>query len=239
MKKLTRFVLVSDTHGDEIDRKAERMFFEFVRDYKPTIRVHMGDAFDFRCFRRKASDEERRGALLDDINAGIAFMDEYKPTHWLRGNHDERLWDAIRSDDKRISDLCFPVRRDIEKSVGQAVTLPYCKRQGVMKLADYHLLHGYHAGVNACRAAGLIWGNVVMGHVHSFDSASIPGPDKRTARSIGCLAKLDLDYNRATPATLRQANGWAYGVIKDGKATIYDAEIRGGQVIIASDLRVY
>jgi predicted phosphodiesterase len=42
------FSIVSDTHGDEVDPVMEIKFFDWLADYKPKLRIHAGDVFDFR-----------------------------------------------------------------------------------------------------------------------------------------------------------------------------------------------
>ena len=70
--------------------------WDFIDDWKPAIRVHAADAWDFRNLRRGASDDEKADSLVDDWHAGTdvleRFFDGGKRNHFLRGNHDERLW---------------------------------------------------------------------------------------------------------------------------------------------------
>ncbi len=48
MSTPTRFIAFGDNHGDMVDPEAQDALLEFIKDYKPTVRVHLGDAFDFR-----------------------------------------------------------------------------------------------------------------------------------------------------------------------------------------------
>ena len=52
MSTPTRFVAFGDNHGDMADHEATDALCEFIKDYKPTVRVHLGDCFDFRSLRR-------------------------------------------------------------------------------------------------------------------------------------------------------------------------------------------
>jgi len=236
-----RFVFVSDTHGDEIDTEVRDVFFEWLADFKPDVRIHGGDAFDMRCFRKKASDEEQRDGLAADIEAGCDFMRKFKPTHWLRGNHDERLWDVIASDDKKLSGYCGMLADQINESVGKkCATLPYDKRRGVLRLGATSFVHGYNAGIYAARQAALVYGDVVMGHIHRVDSHPIPGLDKRNGRSAGCLCKLGMSYNRAALGTLSQDHGWGFGVVNPhGPVTYVQAHKQSGKWVIPSEMKEY
>ena len=46
-----RFVVAADSHGDQVDEETANALFAFCKDYRPTIRVHAGDAWDFQIGR--------------------------------------------------------------------------------------------------------------------------------------------------------------------------------------------
>lgn len=56
MSNWTRFIAGFDFHGDKQNKAACEVFFRFMKDWKPEIRVMGGDLFDFRPLRRKASE---------------------------------------------------------------------------------------------------------------------------------------------------------------------------------------
>lgn len=232
-----RFVVVSDNHGDHAHKPSVGAFADFLTWWKPTIRVHAGDCFDFRFLRRAASDEEKREPVQDDIDAGNLFLRTLKPTVFLRGNHDERLWDAAKCDDGPLSNYASGIIEDLDIPKGCKV-YPYNKRHGVHRLGDLAVLHGYNAGVHAVRNATLVYGSLLMGHIHSVDMASVAGEPKRIGRAIGCLCELDMNYNRAHLQTLRQGHGWAYGlVLKSGKTIVWQAEEIDGLWLLPSEVR--
>lgn len=240
MSQMTRWCAVSDNHGDHADPDATRVFFEWMKHFKPQIRLHLGDCYDFRALRRGASEEERRESMRADIDAGNDFIKRYKPAVWLRGNHDERLWDGATHNDARIADPCQSGIDRIRDNAGDCTIFPYHKRNGVHKLGDTTFVHGYHSGETATRNAAKIYGNVVMGHNHFVDSQPIPGLERRVGRCIGCLCRLDADYNRAQANTLRQAHGWAYGfVTKTGRTVTWQAQEIDGKWILPSEARTY
>lgn len=242
MSKPVRYIAVSDTHGDQLDPDAAHAFFAFLKDWKPTHRLHLGDAFDFRCFRRKASDEEQRDGLREDVEAGCAFLRKFQPTVFLRGNHDERLQDMIASDDKRMSGLCGMLADEIADAHGEACqVLPYHKRLGVYTLgASRRFIHGFGHGLYAARQAALVYGDVSMGHGHAVDSIPIPGVAPRVGRMIGCLCRLDMSYNRAHLNALRHEHGWEYGLVHDdGTVTSWQARRTGKSWHLPTEVRTY
>lgn len=230
MKSSRRFVIVTDSHGEHIDREAEAMFRRFVKDYKPDIRIHAGDAFDFTWLRKKASDEEQRCDIHDDLTMGLDFLRWYKPTHITWGNHDKRVWDAAASDDGKMSFLAGQIIDMVESVIGGAKTYPYCKRNGVMQFGDRRIVHGYHGGINALSQAVQVYGAVIMGHVHRVEERSVGRWDGATGNAIGCLCNLDLKYNYGTPGTLAQRHGFAFGTIANGKVHLCQAvKLESGQ----------
>jgi predicted phosphodiesterase len=238
MKRYRKFLVVSDNHGDGEDQGAVRALREFTTFWKPTVRVHLGDCFDFRFLRKKADEQERRHPVQDDLDAGIDFLRTFKPTHFLRGNHDERLWDAARSDDGKLADFAARLILDIQDVLGDAIMLPYDKRKGVLRLGHLKVIHGYNAGVTAARIAAQIYGSVLMGHIHAVDQYAIPGIERRIGRAIGCLCKLDMEYNRAMAQTLRHSHGWAYGLLFDsGEYVVWQAEQVGGAWFFPSEIK--
>ena len=210
---MKRFVAVFDNHGDMVDAKALAAFREFVKHWKPEVRIHGGDCFDLRALRKGASKDEEFEDLAPDIEAGLDFLSWYKPTHFLRGNHDERLWDAASGKNPIAARFAALTIEEVMDALGGAKMYPYCKRNGVMRLGHLKVIHGYHSGVTAARQAAQVYGSVLLGHVHTVDQYSIPGVERRIGRSCGCLVKLDMPYNRAQANTLRQSHGWGYGFI--------------------------
>jgi hypothetical protein len=239
--KLVRWVAVFDTHGDMIDPGAEQAFNEFVKGWKPTVRIAGGDHFDYRSLRRGAKGtEEERERLGGDHDAGCAFLRSYKPTVFLRGNHDERLWDAAKSGDGKLFDLASYMVPEVEAAIGpNCAMLPYDKRAGVYTLGDTRFVHGYASGIYAARQVADIYGRCVMGHVHAVSAHHPPSLDRRAGYTSGCLCKLDMDYNRSHMRTLAHGHGWAYGVLTDsGHVQVWLAQRTGNDWLFPSEMRI-
>lgn len=236
--KYQRWIACADNHGDMADAASVSAFFEFAKHWKPHVRIHLGDAFDFRWLRGRASEGEKRERTIDDINAGLDFIRQYKPHHFLTGNHDHRLWRAADCDDGKLRDFASYLLVDIKDALGNAALYPWDKRKGVARLGKLGFLHGYHSGIYAVRQAALIYGSCCMGHIHASDVSSIPGIERREGHSSGCLCKVDLDYNRGSPNTLRQSNGWLYGLtFASGDFIVWHAERIGGSFYLPSEMR--
>lgn len=238
LSKYTRWAACFDPHGDCADKPTVEAFRTFCTFWKPTIRVHGGDAFDFRWLRRSASDEEKLESVEADFAAGMDFLKWYRPTHILWGNHDQRLYDALDSTSGALRQLAGEWIDRIAVQCGSAQTFPYDKRRGVMRLGNYSVVHGYCHGIGATRKHALTYGNVLHGHVHRNDIATVEGLEPRRAYSVGCLCQLDFQYNRANIGTLAQQHGWAYGLLSPkGTLIVWIAQQVEGSWVLPSELR--
>lgn len=236
----TKFIFSSDVHGDQQDPVANDALFRFMEAWKPKLRVFGGDLWDFRPLRRKATEDERRESMAKDYEAGLEWLKRFKPHVFLRGNHDERLWDLAARNKGVESDYAM-------KGVIEIITLtqkmkcemlPYHNRDGVYRIGHLKMLHGFSSGINAARATALVYGSCLFGHVHTIDEHSIPGLERRVARSVGCLCRLAMDYNVRTPSALRHSHGFAYGIIneKTGAYNVFQAEEIDGKWMLPTDI---
>jgi len=240
---LETFVAASDLHGDRQDPAALRVFKRFVEDFKPTRRLFLGDVFDLRALRTGADEEERRHSMKTDFRAGMAFLEWFRPNVITLGNHDQRLWDAISKDGLAkggpIADYAGELVEEFNTFAAKLKikVLPYDKRKGVHSYGGLKFTHGFSGGSGAATNMAKVYGNVLFGHGHSIDVASVPGVEPRVARMIGCLCELDLTYNRAQLATLRQQHGWAYGVLTEGRSEVFQASVTNGKAVYATCLK--
>jgi predicted phosphodiesterase len=238
-----KFIVASDVHGDMQDAAACRVFFNFVKAFNPDIKVFAGDLWDFRAIRKGASEDERQESMAKDYTAGLNWLKTYQPHYFLRGNHDERLWELADSDKGVMSDYAQSGVVEITSELAKmrCRMLPYHKREGVLKLGSLKVLHGFHCGVFAARQTALVYGSALFGHTHVIDEHSIGGLDRRVARNIGALCQLDMDYNSRNPNTLRQAHGFAYGILNErtGCFHVQQAEEINGNWMLPSDFKSY
>lgn len=240
---MKRFVFVTDNHGDMIDPVARDLFFEFVKHWKPNIRIHGGDVFDYRALRKNASVEERRDSMASDVEAGMDFLEKYRPHHILWGNHDKRLWDTALSSGP-LADYAHLMINNISKRISRlnTKTLPYHANKGVLKIGKMKFAHGYFHGVTAAKKMAEAYGSCLFGHIHTISAASVGrhGTDRYgLARSVGCLCKLDMAYNSTQASLLGKNHGWAYGTIrKNGLVDVYQALVMGRSVVIPDKVKL-
>lgn len=240
-----RFVVASDSHGDQADPDTERALFSFISDFKPQLRIHAGDAWDFRNLRRGASDDEKAHSLEDDWRAGSEFLRRFfdggKENHFLRGNHDERLWSFADSATGLLRDYAHDgiARVNALMAKSRAKMLPYDSRLGVLKLGALKVIHGYAAGIGAARKHAIVYRNCLFGHTHNCDVAGAESDEGVSeARGIGACCKLDMPYNAHQTGKLRHQNAFCYGLLfDDGTYQLNQAKKINGRFYIASDFR--
>jgi len=244
MQRIRKIVVCTDTHGDQQDPKAVRLFHEFCRDYKPDLRLHLGDYVNAEAFRTGAGEHERRVGLKADLDAAFEFLDTFKPTHLLDGNHDDRLPLYVRHSPGPLADYVRGTLDQLAVLTGRmkTVRLPYDKRRGVIQIGNLKALHGFFCGVNAPQMHARAFGSCIFGHTHRFSAVSVPGAHsggRAVARGVGCLCHLDLEYNARQVDTLAQAQGWAYGVTDSaGRYWLNNAEVVDGKVAVFESFKL-
>ena len=244
MSEFQKIVICSDTHGDMRDARAVRLFHDFCKDFKPDLRLHLGDYLNAEAFRNGATEWERKTGLKNDKNEALAFLEQYRPTHLLDGNHDDRLPLYIKHSPGPLADYVAEIWQQIDDLCTKFKTerRPYDKRHGVLQIGKLRALHGFYAGVNAPQMHARAFGSCVFGHTHRFSAVSVPGAHsggRAVARGVGSLCKLDMEYNSRQVDTLSQANGWLYGIMnKRGRYWLHNAEIVEGSVAVTDNFKI-
>jgi hypothetical protein len=239
-----RWVACGDNHGELVCRKTLKVFLEFLKDFKPEHRIHLGDNYDFRNLRRGAEPSEEDDSLDRDWQLGNEFFDLYRPTVFLTGNHDHRIIKASQDWRGLVRHYAQQGIDDITKRLHsmKCQFIPYHYRDGIYKLGDMLFLHGYAASESAVKHHAQVYGNCIIGHLHVIDEERARRLDGAIARCVGCMANFELmHYADQRTATLRWANGWAYGFVhkKTGKTISFQARKTGDSWIIPSDFKSY
>lgn len=240
MSHYTRFVFLSDVHGDQRDEQAVNAALKFCKIWKPQVRVCGGDAFDLRAIRRGASDEEKRESMVLDYDMGWEFLHAFKPTVFLQGNHEVRAWNLAQESRGLVSDYARKCVQEMEARFAKlkCQVFPYDRRTGVFSLGKLNMVHGYGGGgKTTARTHAIAYGRVLAGHTHAIDYYSLPSISGSFGMTVGCLCKLDMPYLAPTLGSLTHAHGWAYGICdeKTGDFRVWQAEKIGGQFIAAGE----
>lgn len=225
-RRYTTFLAASDLHGNLQDKATVKQVLKFKEEFNPEITIFMGDLFDLQALMSRATDDDKAVPILEDVEAGLDFMREFKPDVYLKGNHEVRLDKLSQSRDAVKSSLAQKLMQEMDEEFAAmgTRTLPYCKRNGVYRLGKLSFVHGYSCGIGATRKHAFTYGNVLMGHIHAIDAVSIESHSQVMGRAIGCLCQLDIPYNAAHIGALRQAHGFAYGVVDNSTGEFFCAQ---------------
>lgn len=238
---MPNFLFATDVHGIEQDRVAVKTFKSAADALGPSFRIFGGDLWNFAALRRGADEDEKSIRLAEDYQAGLEFLEWYKPSVFLLGNHDQRLWDAVKRERVRksgwlaeLAGLYISEFTAFAKKLKIKV-LPYDKTKGVFRWNGVAFAHGYGHGDMLTTKMADSYGNVVFGHGHKIIRETVmKGKHPVTGYQIGCLAKKNMDYVRADLHALRQQHGFAYGSATE----IFTPEILNGHTTIATATKV-
>lgn len=248
---LLTFCQVGDNHGSEIEPGMEKAFFEWLKDFKPKLRIHCGDAWNFAALRKKASPDEKAQAIAPDYEAGCDFLKRYFDRsigmfgegYLTLGNHDKRIFDlAQTTTDAALAHYAVKMVTEIGVLTRKlkVQTRPYDSRLGVLDVHGLRTIHGYAAGIGAARRFAFIYGTCAFGHTHSMDVCPAERwPEPAIAYGTGCLCKIDQPYNATQPGKLRHENGWLYGFTDGKRATYFQAKYKDGRVYVAENVKAY
>lgn len=231
MAKSKRWVAVSCTHGNLIDPEARAKFLDFLTDYNPQVRIHLGDAFEFAALRKGVKEDEYDHAarLDEDFEAGKDFLADFfkgrGENHFLRGNHDERLWEMRDRTSGILQDYADRGIREIECHIKKikAQMIPY-NNMGVLTINGLNFTHGISHAINAGRIMAQVYGDVVFGHTHRPDITFVEKyPQSNKAINTGCLRLIgpsNAKFAARTKSSLSWGHGLAYGeFLPDGSHT--------------------
>jgi hypothetical protein len=226
--KWERVLAVGCSHGNHAKPEALAAVLKFVERWKPQHRIHLGDAFDTACFRTGArpnsGDNDEATPIEPDINAGVRFLNQFRPTVFCMGNHEHRLVklcghynEVIACAANAVLNQCLgPVKRL------NAKLIPYTIHAGGWHmLGGYRWGHGHIYGENYLRDSAESFGNCVVAHAHRAGVAKGRRLDNATAYGVGTLADIPaLEYANGRRSTLSWSHGMVFGEVCENQAQL-------------------
>jgi len=217
MSDWEKSIFIGCTHCDLVDEDAVKVVKNFLGDWKPKYRVHLGDLWDFAALRRGASAEDKMTPFKPDFQAGLDLLDWFKPQYLTLGNHDHRIWRTAEetADETKAGlarEFCGQIEDELRKrriqwtqwSVHNYLQLP---------MGGPKFIHGYRSTMYPAKAHFENWGECITAHVHKPDSYSARHIDGGKAFCIGTLADIrKLSYADAHAAKLGWRNSFLYGI---------------------------
>jgi hypothetical protein len=217
-----KFVAITCSHGLHLSKSVEDELHVFLADFKPDLRVHLGDIWDTTAWRGGASGTADEGAdINEDFNAGANHLRRYEPHLVFLGNHDIRPYNYLNHTKAIIKKAANDCVREMEKLIQvelKAELVPYNVFEGWRMIGDTAFGHGYMYNVGAVRATvEMLCGRpVIMGHVHTLQAHPGLCLGAPTGHSAGLMADIkSLKYAQARRSTTGWKNGWVYGYYDD------------------------
>lgn len=229
-----RFFLGFDRHTPEHDPVVDEIALAFIRDFKPHIRVAGGDWQTVDQISKFNNESET--TLEDEFRDNEAALAAYGITHYLMGNHEERL-QRIGLVDRRLRSL-LNLKKNLHLTERKIKLLPYHPEKGVLRFGELKVLHGFYANEYMAKKTALIYGTCVFGHAHRFQTFQ---PKQAFYNRVGCaigmLGSIHPSWIEHR-APLGWAQGFAFGYLhKNGHFDLYPVRIINGRVTING--RVY
>ena len=227
---MQRFWAGFDRHEPDSDPLVDKIVEEFLHDFKPQIRIAGGDWMC--CDQVSGFDNESESDLKLEFAATREVIRRFKITHFLEGNHEERITRKGGKLDKRLRSLCN-VPENLELKKRKIVYLPWHPIRGVLQIGHLKILHGFYTNEYVARKTAEVYGTCAFGHAHRFQTFQPRSAfNTRVGFAIGMMGKLEQSYTESRPP-MGWAQGFAFGYIhSNGWFDLYQVRINAGRVTI-------
>lgn len=261
MPKSSARVIIPDSHGNHIDKKAEKAFLTDLKKIDPDEIVMLGDHLDcgglFNSHQRTYTNELQE-SYEDDCFAANEFLDNIQKAapraeiYYLEGNHEQHVerWAARTFTRRKDADAMLEVYGPAKKLDLKKRGIRYFKRseqymgisiQGTIKLGKSFYTHGISCSANAAQVHLNRFGaNIVFGHTHRAQSVI-----SRTVTSegigswnFGTLAKLQPLYMHTNPTSWTLGYGIQF-VAPSGKFITMSVPIFGDHTLLSDTIGSY
>ena len=225
-----RFWLGFDRHTPEHDPLVDEIVTDFLADFKPHIRVAGGDWQTVD--QASHFNNESKTDLVDEFQMNQDALKRFGITHYLEGNHEERLQRIGGALDPRIRS-CVNLKKNLDLVKLGIRLLPYHPRKGILKIGELKILHGFWANEYMAKKTAGVYGTCVFGHGHRFQTfQSKQAFHDRVGFAIGMMGKVSPSWIEHR-APMGWAQGFAFGYLhRGGLFDLYPVRIVEGRVTI-------
>ena len=249
-----RAFVTPDKHAPLHDKAAISVVTQAIELVKPDIYIDLGDLGEWGSvshwqWKRKKKppleyiipeidkDVKAVNELLDDIDESLDKVG-CEEKYMIAGNHDEWL-DMFVAEHPYLPQYMFPkaVKLDDRGYKYYPAGLP---PEEWLKVGKLHFYHGHHkSGLHHAKAHLQLGGNVMYGHHHSLQQASVTHIDgPKSAWSLGCLKDMSHEKNKWLKG---RAISWAHAFavidfFKGGLFTVHIVQIINGKTSLWGEL---
>jgi len=230
VRTVKKFWVGFDRHAPEFDPTIDKIVAEFLADFKPQIRVAGGDWMT--CDQVSSFENESPTHLAEEFAMTRDILERWGVTHFLEGNHEQRLSRPGTKLDQRLRGMC-DVQTHLKLKESGIKFLPYHPRDGVLRIGELKILHGFYANEYVAAKTAKTYGTCVFGHAHRFQTFwPKEAFNNNCGFSIGMLGRIEQTYMESRPPA-GWVQGFAFGYIhRNGWFDLYTAKIVGDRICI-------
>lgn len=225
-----RVMAVGCSHGNRANKDALAAVLLFRERFRPDEVIHLGDAYDLASLRSGSlanpDDSDHADDYLDDVQEGVSFLNELRPTVFTLGNHDERAKKYLNHHNAVVRGFAEAVWermiKPIEKHCHTFIKHNDCLDRSFYKLGGYKWGHGVLYSENFIRDSAETFGNCVVAHAHRAGQATGRTQSSPVGFCVGTLANIpSMDYAAKRRSTLAWNHGIVFGEYTDNEAQLY------------------
>ena len=216
---------VGCSHGIHADPVALGQVLRFKERFKPDTTIHLGDAVDLAALRSGAKGtNDEHAPLSPDIDGGVEFLQQLRPTIFFYGNHEARITKFCHSHNAVVQLAAQSIRtglHDALRRMKSDVILYDGIYQGRV-IGGVRYMHGVFYNENHCRDHAEAFGNVVFAHAHRAGVATGRRADSPKGFCVGTLTRFAaMEYANTRRATLGWSQGFVWGYYRDNCSQLW------------------
>jgi hypothetical protein len=233
-----KVMAVGCSHGNRANKDALAAALLFREAFQPDEVIHLGDAYDLASLRTGSIGNDKDPDSVDDyerdIEEGIRFLDDLRPTVFTIGNHDERA-ERLRHHHNAVIKgyaqmLWDRMMEPIKKHCHTFIPYNDVHDHSWYKLGGYKWGHGVLFGENFIRDSAESFGNCVIAHAHRAGQATGRTSGSPIGLSPGTLANVPaMDYAKKRRSTLAWTHGIVFGWYTEDSAHLMVHQWRQGE----------
>jgi len=238
-KKWRKVMAVGCSHGVLADPAAIKAVLSFRDRFNPEILVHLGDALDMSSFMSKCVSNGSGDPIEPDIDGGMGFLKELRPTVLLHGNHEYRLDRELQSKNEIVSFAAATILSSMESSCNQmgCRIVPYTGNTQKYVVGNIRFMHGTFYNDPATRdhaEAFAPWkGTLVHAHTHRAGMATGRREDSPVGFCVGTLTRRGaMEYANTKKSTLSWSQAFVWGFVSNTSSQLFLCQKQAGEWVL-------
>ena len=229
-----------DSHIEEKDETALRLYEDFAQWYQPHVDLIMGDFIGAGGVSHWDAKDLKPKRLVPEIKEARAVLESFvgatpntKTRIYLTGNHEDWINQAMIShlpemfdglDDLNLT----PNLKKLLNLDGYGYEL--IELNHILRIGLANFTHGFYTGTNHPKThLDKIKASIYYGHMHDMKNTHDCGINGTIeAASLGCLCRVDGKFMKSKPTNWVQGFG-VFEFFKDGTYSFYQVKIFNGK----------